>query len=134
MPRKLIVEAIGTFFLVLTICLVVPAPNASVLAPLAIGSVLMVMVYAGGHISGAHYNPAVSLAVLVRGRIGAVEMLMYWAAQLVGTVLAGAVAMGPISGAAFNPAVAFGASIAGLSTWGTIWIYLVACLAGGALA
>lgn len=62
---KYLVEFIGTFFLVLTIGLAVA--NAGPLAPLAIGSVLMVMVHAGGHVSGAHYNPAVTLAVFLRG-------------------------------------------------------------------
>ncbi|MGH8574806.1 MAG: aquaporin, partial [Gammaproteobacteria bacterium] len=80
------VELIGTFFLVLTV--VVAVGESAELAALAIGSVLMVMVYAGAHISGAHYNPAVSLAAFVRGRIGAVDMLAYWAAQFVGALLA----------------------------------------------
>ena len=88
MPRKLIVEAIGTFFLVMTIGMVVIEPGAGAMAPLAIGSVLMVMVYAGGHISGAHYNPAVSLAVMLRGKATATEMVTYWVAQIVGAVLA----------------------------------------------
>lgn len=88
MLRKLIVEAIGTFFLVLTIGLVVLDPGAGALAPLAIGSVLMVMVYAGGHISGAHYNPAVTLAVFLRRRASAAELGGYWVAQVVGAVFA----------------------------------------------
>lgn len=80
--RAYAVEFIGTLFLMLTVTAAVltEAP----LAPLAIGGVLMVMVYAGGHVSGAHYNPAVTLAVLVRGRITAVEAAQYAAAQLVG--------------------------------------------------
>jgi aquaporin Z len=86
--RKLVVEAIGTFFLVLTIGLVVIEPGAGALAPIAIGAVLMVMVYAGGHISGAHYNPAVTLAVFLRGRATATEVAGYWAAQLLAGVLA----------------------------------------------
>ena len=45
------------------------------------------MVYAGGHISGGHYNPAVSLAVWVRGRLASRDLLLYWAAQLVGALL-----------------------------------------------
>lgn len=194
--RKLVVELVGTFFLVLTVVTAVGASAA--LAAVAIGSALMVMVYAGGHISGGHFNPAVSLAVMVRGRLGVVEMVQYWVAQLVGgaaaallgiwlvdapeatalsgeklwqalvvellftfalafvvlnvstskdhphnsfyglavgfTVTAGAVAVGPISGAAFNPAVALGTSISELSTWGSLWVYLVACLVGGAVA
>ena len=66
--KKYIVEFIGTFFLVLTICMSVIG-GAGVMAPLAIGSALMVMVFAGGHISGAHYNPAVTLAVYLRGKL-----------------------------------------------------------------
>jgi len=63
--RKLVVEVIGTFFLVFTVCMATnPKTGAGALAPLAIGAVLMVMVFAGGHVSGAHYNPAVSTAVL----------------------------------------------------------------------
>ena len=77
MLRKLVVEAIGTFFLVLTIGLVVLEPGAGPFAPLAIGSVLMVMVYAGGHISGAHYNPAVTLGVFLRGRASAADLVAY---------------------------------------------------------
>ena len=88
MSRKLIVEAIGTFFLVFTVALIVTAANPAVHAPLAIGGMLMVMVYAGGHISGGHYNPAVSLAVFVRGLMTASEMLAYWVAQLIGGIIA----------------------------------------------
>ena len=86
--RKLVVEAIGTFFLVLTIGLVVIEPGAGAMAPLAIGAALMVMVYAGGHISGAHYNPAVTLAVYIRGKATASDLGGYWAAQVMGGVLA----------------------------------------------
>ena len=66
--KKYIVEFIGTFFLVLTVGMTVIDPGAGALAPLAIGSALMIMVYAGGHVSGGHYNPAVTLAVWLRGR------------------------------------------------------------------
>lgn len=92
MPRKLIVEAIGTFFLVFTIGLIVTAPAPVALAPLVIGSMLMVMVYAGGHISGAHYNPAVTLAVFIRGKATVQEMLGYWVAQFLAAAAAGALA------------------------------------------
>lgn len=88
MPRKLIVELIGTFFLVLTVGMTVVGAKAdspaAALAPLAIGSALMVMVYAGGHISGGHYNPAVTLAVWLRGKCTAAEMPAYWIAQVLG--------------------------------------------------
>lgn len=86
--RKFIVEFIGTFFLVLTIGLTVIPGSAGVIAPLAIGSVLMVMVYAGGHISGAHYNPAVTLGVLLRGRCTIADVPVYMIAQILGAVAA----------------------------------------------
>ncbi len=94
--RKLVTEFIGTFFLVLTIgCTVILSSDASrgIIPPLAIGSALMVMVYAGGHISGGHYNPAVSLAASVRGRHPWAELVPYWIAQIVGALLAAGVAM-----------------------------------------
>src|SRR5471032_2863733 len=86
--RKFIVEFIGTFFLVFTVGVCVVNPDAGVIAPLAIGSVLMVMIYAGGHISGGHYNPAVTVAVALRGRLPATEVPAYILAQLTGAVLA----------------------------------------------
>jgi aquaporin Z len=88
MTRKIVVEAIGTFFLVFTIGQVVLDPGAGALAPLAIGSVLMVMVYAGGHVSGAHYNPAVTLGVMLRGEATGADLAGYWAAQIVAGVVA----------------------------------------------
>jgi aquaporin Z len=86
--HKILVEAIGTFFLVLVIGLTVIAPGAGNMAPLAIGAMLMVMVYAGGPISGAHYNPAVTLAVWLRGKCPAKDVLPYIGAQMGGAVLA----------------------------------------------
>lgn len=86
--RRYITELIGTFALVFTIGTTVLGNQPGVIAPLAIGGVLAVMVFAGGHISGAHYNPAVSLAVLIRGRLERKDLLPYWAAQLVGALLA----------------------------------------------
>lgn len=84
--RKYVVEVIGTFFLVFTVVLTV-SQNAA-LAPLAIGASLMVMVFAGGHISGAHFNPAVSLAAFVRGRLAVNDLIGYWVAQFVGAAIA----------------------------------------------
>lgn len=194
--RKLVVEAIGTFIFAFTV--VTAINNGGDLAPLAIGGVLMVMVYAGGHISGGHFNPAVSLAVVLRGRMGWPEMAQYWVAQLLGalvaglfgvwmfdnsssghysgkaltmalvaeaiftfalayvvlnvatskdhpnndfyglaigfTVVVGAISVGAISGAYLNPAIAFAGAIDGIGAWGNFWIYIVAPLAGGALA
>lgn len=196
--RAYLTEFIGTFFLVLTVgCTVL---GEVPVAPLAIGAVLMVMVYAGGHVSGGHYNPAVTLAVLIRGRIAPSAAAGYWIAQVAAgalaartakylvnpgpvaalsptgrgigtalvaealftfalayvvlnvatsrahpgnhfyglaigfTVAAWAFAVGGISGGAFNPAVAVGAATMGLFAWSKIWIWLLADLAGGALA
>ncbi len=88
MINKLIVEFIGTFFLVLTVGCTVIAGGNSVIPPLAIGSVLMGMIYAGGHISGAHYNPAVTLAVFIRGRCAAAEVAPYMGTQMIAAVAA----------------------------------------------
>ena len=195
--NKYITEFIGTFFLVLTVGCSVIIGGSGVIAPLAIGSALMVMIYAGGHVSGGHYNPAVTLGVWLRGRCPAKDVIPYWLAQLIGaavaavvlnylkgdasakpmtlrpgpallaeflytfalvfvvlntatakatagnsnyglaigfTVMTGAFAVGSISSAAFNPAVAVGISIMGLSAWSNLWIYVVANLAGGAVA
>ena len=85
--KKYITEFIGTFFLVLVIGLSAFV-GSGVPAPLAIGAVLMVMVYAGGQISGAHYNPAVTVAVWVRGRISSADAVSYIIAQLLGAVVA----------------------------------------------
>jgi aquaporin Z len=195
LERKLVVEFIGTFFLVFTVGMAVA--NAGDLAPLAIGSALMVMVFAGGHVSGGHYNPAVSTAVFLRGKMSSDELIAYVAAQVAAgvvaglivivldydpdeavavagagkmliveflftfalayvvlnvatsrgtegnsfyglaigfTVAVGAYAVGAVSGGAFNPAVAIGGMVMGLLSWGDIWIYLLANLAGGAAA
>jgi aquaporin Z len=195
--NKLLTEFIGTFFLVLTIGCTVIAPGAGVIAPLAIGFMLMVMVYAGGHVSGAHYNPAVTVGLVVRGRCTMQDAVGYIVAQVVGavvaavcvgvlkadasvsagaiqvgpsllaeflftfalvyvvlnaatakgtagnsfyglaigsTVMAGAFSVGSISGGAFNPAVAIGAIFMGLSSWSTLWVYLVANLGAGLVA
>lgn len=195
--HKAAVELIGTFFLVLVIGLTVIAPGAGAMAPLAIGAILMVMVYAGGPISGAHYNPAVTLAVWLRGKCDTEDVPAYVGAQVLGailasglvglckpegaaspmaldvvpallvegaftfalafvvlqvatskrsagnpyfglaigfTVLAAAYAGGPISGGAFNPAVAVGLAWMGLIAWSSLWLFLAAHLAGGALA
>ncbi len=196
--NKYITEFIGTFFLVLTIGMVVIGGKGD-FAPLAIGSALMVMIFAGGHISGAHYNPAVTLAVLIRGKIGVGDAIPYIIIQIAGAALAAftvayfmgdkmpaeavamedsvrgflaeflgtfalayvvlnvatakgtsgnsfyglaigftvmvmAFAFGGISGGAFNPAVALGISMMKLVSWGNIWVFLIGCFGGGALA
>jgi aquaporin Z len=83
--RKYLTEFVGTMFFVLVISLVVTTGNP--MAPLAIGTTLMVVVYMGGHISGGHYNPAVTLAVFLRGKLPAGEVLPYWVAQIAGATL-----------------------------------------------
>jgi aquaporin Z len=91
---KYLVEFIGTFFLVATIGFTVMKPgDAGAMAPLAIGAALMVMVFAGGHVSGAHYNPAVTLAVCIRGKCPQGDVVPYWVAQLLGACLAAAVVL-----------------------------------------
>lgn len=199
--KQYLTELIGTFFLVLTFGLT--TIDGTPLAPLAIGSALMVMVYMGAHISGAHYNPAVTLAVFLRGKMEARDVAPYMIAQVVGAFLAGGAvylivkeafapapggegnlpgvllaeflftfalalvvlhsttakgtegnsfyglaigftmmtgvfAVGLVSGGAFNPAIGLGpilmsAILAG-GTLSYLWIYLVAPLAGGAVA
>jgi len=86
--KKYLAELIGTFFLVFTVGVSVINPSAGVIAPLAIGGVLMVMIFAGGHISGAHYNPAVTVAVALRGRLPMGDVPGYFIAQIVGACLA----------------------------------------------
>ena len=86
--NKYIAEFIGTFFLVLTIGCTGVGAGAGVIAPLAIGAALMVMVFAGGHISGAHYNPAVTLGVLIRGKVNGADVMPYMVAQLAGAMIA----------------------------------------------
>jgi aquaporin Z len=128
------VEFIGTFFLVLTIgCTVVGSIEGN-LAPLAIGSALAVMVFAGGHISGAHYNPAVTLGVFLRGRCPAADVVPYWIAQVAGA-LAAALAVGFLRGdAAVPPAPAQPAAVflaEFLFTFALVWVVLNVATAKG---
>jgi aquaporin Z len=130
--KKYIVEFIGTFFLVLTVGLAVRS-NA-VLAPLAIGSILMVMIFSGGHISGAHFNPAVTLAVWLRGRALAKDVVPYWIAQL----LAGVVAALVVNAAAGKPVsppaehdVALSLMVEFLFTFALAWAVLNTATAKG---
>jgi aquaporin Z len=105
---RYLTEFIGTFFLVFTVGMVVTAESA--LAPLAIGAVLMVMVYLGGHISGAHYNPAVTVALLLRGKLPPGDGAPYLVAQLLAAFVAsGAVFL--VAGDTFAPAPGTGASV-----------------------
>lgn len=105
--KKYLTEFVGTFFLVLTVCMTVI--GGTPLAPLAIGASLMVMVYMGGHVSGGHYNPAVSLAVLLRGKMSASDFIPYVVSQVLGSIVAAAIAFW-IMGRQFAPAPAAGTS------------------------
>ncbi|MGH9884864.1 MAG: MIP/aquaporin family protein [bacterium] len=98
--KNYLTELVGTFFLVLTIGLTVM--QGSQFAPLAIGASLMIMVYAGGHVSGGHYNPAVSLAAMMRGALPKSEYLPYVVSQIIGATLAAWVAC-VILGKSFAP-------------------------------
>lgn len=106
---RYLTELIGTFFLVFVIGMTAVSGLAA--APLAIGSVLMVMVYMGGHISGAHYNPAVTVGVYLRGAMERSDVLPYMVAQLAGAVVAGLL-VAIVTGETFAPAPSPDASAA----------------------
>ena len=108
--RQYLTEFIGTFFLVQTIGLAVVQGVS--MAPLAIGAILMVMVYMGRHVSGAHYNPAVSLAVLMRGKMEIKDLVPYFVSQILGAFAAGCVVY-QVTGKTFAPAPAATASVTG---------------------
>src|SRR6476619_6287473 len=109
LQRKLVVEFIGMFLFVFTVGMATNRAGAGALAPLAIGAVLMVMVFAGGHISGGHYNPAVTTAVLLRGKLAASEYLPYVVTQAVAAILAGLL----VRGLDYGPATAIAVAGAG---------------------
>jgi aquaporin Z len=109
--KKLIIEFIGTFFLVLVIGMTTYQQtllsSPQFLAPLAIGTVLIALIYMGGPVSGAHYNPAVTLGILMRKKISGGDAVKYIGAQLLGAIGAAVVfyiifksAMAPVS---YNP-------------------------------
>ena len=108
--KNMLTEFTGTFFLVLTIGLTVTA--GSQFAPLAIGAALMIMVYAGGHISGGHYNPAVSLAAMMRGALPSAQYVPYVISQVVGALVASIVVY-VITGKTFAPMPAADATTLG---------------------
>jgi aquaporin Z len=133
--NKYIAEFIGTFFLVLTIGCTGIGAGAGVIAPLAIGAGLMVMVYAGGHISGAHYNPAVTLSMLIRGRLKTADVVPYMIAQLAAAAVAAllvnkflraGIAVTPIA-----PKVALALTAEFLFTFALVYVVLNAATAEG---
>lgn len=139
--KKALVEFIGTFFLVFTIGMTVIAPGAGALAPLAIGSVLAVMIFAGGHISGGHFNPAVTLGVLLRGRCTAKDAVPYWIAQFAAAGVAAAAvkylkpdnvfASLALELAQKQPAVGPALLVEFLFTFALVWVVLNAATAKG---
>ena len=88
MQQKLTTEFIGTFFLSLTICTAAVYGSAGEYAPFGIAATLMVMIYAGGHISGAHYNPAVTVSIYLRGACEKDEVLPYIISQVIAAISA----------------------------------------------
>src|SRR5713226_9012385 len=101
--QKYLAEFIGAFFLVLTIGCTVIGHGAGPLAPLAIGSALMVMIFAGGHISGGHFNPAVTLGVWLRGKCAGKDVAPYMIAQIVAGVVAAMIVKFLKSGTVVSP-------------------------------
>lgn len=101
LARRIGAEFIGTFVLVFTVVATVLTQQP--LAPLAIGAALMISIYAGGHISGAHFNPAVTIAVWVRGRLPIAEVAPYIVSQFAGAAAAAAVGVYVVNPAANNP-------------------------------
>ncbi len=125
--EKYFTELIGTFFLVLTVGCTVIGGGPGVIAPLAIGTVLAVMICAGGHISGGHYNPAVTLGVWIRGRCETRDVLPYWVAQILGGILAALVVKYLRQGIAVKPlALAVGPALAAefLFTFALVYVVL----------
>jgi aquaporin Z len=123
--KKYVVEFIGTFFLVFTVGIVVR--GAAPFAPFAIGSILMVMIFSGGHVSGGHFNPAVTLAAFLRGRCDKKDVLPYWIAQFIAAVVAGLLVdflmHGRPSGAANRP-TAESFIVEFLFTFALCWVVL----------
>jgi aquaporin Z len=131
---KYVCELIGTFFLVLTIGCTVIGGGEGVIPPLAIGSALMVMIFAGGHLSGGHYNPAVTLGVWLRGRCDAKDVVPYMVAQVAGAVLAALAVRYLRSGvevAAANPDVGRALLAEFLFTFALVYVVLNVATAKG---
>jgi len=130
--KKYLVEFIGTFFLVVTVGLAVQGGGP--LAPLAIGASLMVMIFAGGHISGGHFNPAVTLAVWLRGKCPSKDVVPYWVAQLAAGAVAALVVIAlkgkPVLGAASHE-IAPSLVAEFLFTFALAWVVLNTATAKG---
>jgi aquaporin Z len=116
MKQKLIIEFLGTFFLVLVVAL---TGN-----PVAIGAVLIALVYMGGYISGAHYNPAVTLALWVNDKVGSPEALRFIATQLLAGIAAAAVYFF-IHGSSFVPHIGENVSLVSASLIEMLFTFLL---------
>lgn len=121
--KNIITEFTGTLLFVLSIALAVA--HAGAMAPLAIGAALMCVVYMGGHISGGHYNPAVTLAVLLRRKISSGDALQYVAAQMGGAMVGAWLATG-VTGTVFVAAPDPGASISAVLTVEVAFTFMLA--------
>ena len=125
--KRYAVELVGTFFLVLTIGTAAGLGHAGAATPLAVGAVLVALIFAGGHVSGAHYNPAVTLAFWLRGTFPRRDIPGFLLAQLVGAGLAaGAVSYlgrgAPLTAARFELGPALLAEV--LFTFALCWVIL----------
>ena len=124
---KYVVEYISTFFLVLTILCTVNSDSGSELAPIAIGAILTGLIYAGYQISGAHFNPAVTIAVWIRGKCAGSEIAPYIISQLLGAGTAAAVGsflfdLKGTGGVEMN--IAQGMMAEFLGTFALVWVIL----------
>ncbi len=138
--RKYLVEFIGTFFLVFTIGMTVLAPGAGAMAPLAIGSILAVMIFAGGHVSGGHFNPAVTLGVWLRGKCATADVAPYLGAQGAAALLAalavktlktGLITQAATLAGPLSPAVLPALLAEFLFTFALVWVVLNTATAKG---
>lgn len=138
--KKYLVEFIGTFFLVFTIGMTVIAPGAGAMAPLAIGSVLAVMIFAGGHVSGGHFNPAVTLGVWLRGKCDTSDVVPYMGSQAAGALVAavavkalktGLVTKAAAIGGAMTPEILPALLAEFVFTFALVWVVLNVATARG---
>jgi aquaporin Z len=86
--EKIGAEFVGTFILVLSVVCAGAQPAQAALAPFAVVGVITGLIFAFGHISGAIFNPAVSIALILRGRLGVQEALEFAVAQLLAAIAA----------------------------------------------
>ena len=132
--NKMLAECLGTFWLVFGGCGTAIFAGGSVGflgVALAFGLTVVTMAYGIGHISGAHLNPTVSLGVWVNGRMTWKEMLLYWVAQIVGAIIAGAVLFGLVKAAGMEVG-GFAANGYGEAFAGAEGYHQISC--GGAFA